>query len=130
MNTQMTALHVSVAATAIALLSLCTSTGCVAHYATVDGYDAEYVGAPPANIEVYPRYQMADGYVYEVNGRYYHRHGDRWVVYRHAPPEVLRQHRRACTSRAWGVAMNATIESDPYLDILDIPVDFPANSFE
>jgi hypothetical protein len=34
---------------------------------------------------------VVDGFVYEVHGRYYHRHGDRWVVYRHAPPSVNRR---------------------------------------
>ena len=58
-------------------------------YIMTDGYEAEYV-APPVGIEVYPRYTFADGYVYDVNGRYYHRHGDRWVAYRHAPAGMRR----------------------------------------
>jgi hypothetical protein len=63
---------------------------CAAHFATVDGYEAEYVDAP-VNIETYPRYEFQDGYVYNVNGRYYHNHGGRWVAYRHEPPGIHRR---------------------------------------
>jgi hypothetical protein len=59
-------------------------------YLTVDGYDAAYVDAPP-DVEAYPSYAFQDGYVYDVNGRYYHNHGGRWVAYREAPPEVARE---------------------------------------
>ena len=59
-------------------------------YLTVDGYDAAYVDVPPPGIEVYPRYAVGDGYVYDVNGAYYHQHGERWVRYRSAPREVVR----------------------------------------
>ncbi len=64
--------------------------GCAAHFATVDGYDAEYVDAP-VNVETYPRYEFQDGYVYNVNGRWYHNHGGRWVAYRHEPPGIHRR---------------------------------------
>lgn len=66
--------------------------GCIG-YATVDGYDAEYVEGPPPDIAYYPRYQFHDGYVYAVHGRYYHQHQGRWTVYRHAPPEIREQER-------------------------------------
>ncbi|HEV3191425.1 MAG TPA: hypothetical protein VGY54_13045 [Polyangiaceae bacterium] len=59
-----------------------SSLGCVAHYATVDGYDAAYVEYAPAYVESYPSYRFHDGYVYEVHGHYYHQHGRRWVEYR------------------------------------------------
>jgi hypothetical protein len=91
MNLRMKSFPASVAAIVIALLPLGGVVGCAAHFEEVDGYDATYVESPPPNIEVYPRYEVADGYAYEVNGRYYHRHGDRWVVYRSAPREVYRQ---------------------------------------
>ena len=65
-------------------------TGC-GGYIMADGVEADYV-TPPVGIEVYPRYAYADGYVYDVHGRYYHRHGDRWVAYRHAPPGMRRVH--------------------------------------
>ena len=57
-------------------------------FITVDGYEAAYVDAPPPGIEAYPRYEFRDGYLYDVNGRYYHQHGGRWANYRSAPPEV------------------------------------------
>jgi hypothetical protein len=63
--------------------------GCGGGYVAVDGYDAAYVDAP-VGIEAYPRYSFQDGYVYDVNGRFYHQHSGRWVAYRSAPPEVLR----------------------------------------
>jgi hypothetical protein len=61
--------------------------GC-AGYAEVDGYQAAYVDNPPTYIEYYPRYPFDDGYVYEVDGRYYHRHHGHWAVYRSPPPEI------------------------------------------
>ena len=63
--------------------------GC-AGYATVDGYDATYVDAPPPAVVSYPAYRVSDGYVYEGDGRYYHQHGGRWVTYRHLPREAVR----------------------------------------
>lgn len=64
--------------------------GCAGGYIDVDGYDAAYVEAAPVGIETYPRYAFRDGYVYDVNGRFYHQHNGRWVTYRTAPPEVAR----------------------------------------
>jgi hypothetical protein len=40
---------------------------------------------PPVNIETYPRYEYNGGYVYNVNGRYYHRNGTRWMRYNERP---------------------------------------------
>lgn len=71
------------------LLPACMGLGC-AGYATVDGYDAAYVEAPPPAVVAYPTYQVPDGYVYESNGRYYHQHGGRWVTYRTLPREAVR----------------------------------------
>lgn len=59
-------------------------------YVTVDGYQGAYVDDPPPGIYGYPRYAFRDGYVYDVNGRYYHRHNGRWVTYRSEPAEVAR----------------------------------------
>ncbi len=93
---------VSIVAMLSAVLPICLSVSCAAELHSVDGYDAEYVDTPPVNVELYPRYEVADGYVYEVNGRYYHRHGTRWVRY-HSPPrpelrrgnaERIPEHRR------------------------------------
>ena len=69
-------------------LAVFVMTGCAAQFESVDGEDAMYVDAPPANVEAYPRYEVTDGFVYNVNGRYYHQHGNRWVVYRGAPRAV------------------------------------------
>src|SRR5579859_273279 len=71
------------------LIIAASGTGCAAGLA-VDGYDAEYV-EPPADIEVYPRYEIRDGYAYYVNGRWYHRHEGRWVRYRRSPDELERR---------------------------------------
>lgn len=72
----------------VALPSL-LAAGC-AGYATVDGYDATYVEPPPPEVVVYPTYRVADGYVYEGRGHYYHMHGGRWVTYRRLPREAVR----------------------------------------
>jgi len=71
------------------LLGLCLTAPACGAYVTADGYDAVYVDAP-IGIEAYPRYAWGDGYVYDVDGRYYHRHEGRWVEFRHAPPAVAR----------------------------------------
>jgi hypothetical protein len=76
----------SVFGPALALALAACGTG----YVGVDGYDAAYVQAPPPGIDAYPRYSFRDGYVYDVNGRYYHQHEGRWVAFRHEPPEVAR----------------------------------------
>ena len=73
---------------------------CAGGYMEVDGGEAAYVEAPPVGIEMYPRYAYADGYVYDVNGRFYHRHDGRWVVYRHAPAGLDRGHREYERGRA------------------------------
>lgn len=77
------------AAGSLLVLASCV-IGCAAHLTEVDGYEAEYVDAPP-NIETYPRYEFRDGYAYNVNGRWYHRHGPQWVRYSRPPQEF--QHR-------------------------------------
>ena len=70
----------------VALAILAMTTGCTG--TLVDGYDAAYVEGPPPDVEYYPRYAFHDGYVYDVNGRYYHEHHGRWAVYRRAPAEI------------------------------------------
>jgi hypothetical protein len=60
--------------------------GCGGGFVAVDGYDGTYVDAPPVGIEAYPAYEFNDGVVYDVNGRFYHNHGGRWVSYRSPPP--------------------------------------------
>ncbi|HTB75898.1 MAG TPA: hypothetical protein VK762_21765 [Polyangiaceae bacterium] len=68
--------------------------GC-AGYATVDGYDAEYVDPPPPAVVETPSYRVSDGYIYEANGHYYHQHAGRWVTYRRLPHEAVRVNVRA-----------------------------------
>ena len=49
------------------------AVGC-AGYAQVDGYDADYVDAPPPEVVAAPTYRVNDGYIYVAHGRYYHQH--------------------------------------------------------
>jgi hypothetical protein len=87
--------HRSIVAVASRLAALVipasVAMGC-AGYATVDGYDATYVDAPPAAVVAEPTYRVNDGYVYEANGHYYHQHAGRWVAYRSLPHEAVRVH--------------------------------------
>jgi hypothetical protein len=71
---------------------LALAAGCTGYVATPNG-SAEvtttgaevYDDTPPVNIETYPRYEYNGGYVYNVNGRYYHRNGNRWMRYNERP---------------------------------------------
>src|ERR1700722_8355596 len=42
------------------------AAGC-AGYAQVDGYDADYVDAPPPEVVAAPTYRVNDGYIYVAN---------------------------------------------------------------
>ena len=94
--TQRVVTNVSCIAARIAALVLpaCFAAGC-AGYATVDGYDAQYVDPPPPAVVEAPAYRVNDGYIYESNGRYYHQHAGRWVTYRRLPREAVRVNVRA-----------------------------------
>lgn len=86
--------HLWVLAGALAL------AGCGSGYVELgDGYDAEYAPAP-VSIETYPAYVYNGETVYDVDGRFYARHGGRWVRYRHSPPELARWHRDRDRGRA------------------------------
>jgi hypothetical protein len=76
------------------VLPACFALGC-AGYATVDGYDAQYVDPPPPAVVEAPAYRVNDGYIYVSNGRYYHQHAGRWVTYRRLPHEAVRVNVRA-----------------------------------
>jgi len=75
---------------------LALAAGCTGYVTTPNGTaDATYTtGAeiaddtPPVNIETYPRYEYRGTYVYNVNGRYYHRNGARWMRYRERPRDL------------------------------------------
>jgi hypothetical protein len=43
---------------------------------------------PPVGYQCYPRYFLADGDVYDVNGHYYKEHNGDWKVLRSAPSLV------------------------------------------
>ena len=43
---------------------------------------------PPVNVETYPRYEYRGSYVYNVNGRYYHRNGNRWMRFNERPRDL------------------------------------------
>ena len=54
--------------------------------ASVTTTGAEVVDdTPPVNIETYPRYEYQGSYVYNVDGRYYHRNGNRWMRFNERP---------------------------------------------
>jgi hypothetical protein len=49
---------------------------------------------PPVNIETYPRYEYRGSYVYNVNGRYYHRDGARWMRFHERPHDLDERYER------------------------------------
>lgn len=80
--------------TALLIPIVALAAGCAGGYV---GYDTGTTGAyieddgPPVGVDVetYPRAYYDGGYVYNVNGRYYRRHGDHgWYRYREAPHGV------------------------------------------
>src|SRR4051812_32739532 len=68
--------------------------GCVAHAegALVADYPAEYVETVPPRIEYYPSVVYRGSPAYLVEGRWYYRTHDRWMVFRDEPGE-LREYR-------------------------------------
>ena len=64
--------------------------GCVAHAegALVADYPAEYVETVPARIEYYPSVVYRGSPAYLVDGRWYYRTHDRWMVFRDEPTEL------------------------------------------
>jgi hypothetical protein len=83
---------------ALGVLALAT-TGCMARGVVRGGVVYEgpsvevetvpvEVQAVPVEVEAYPSYSYAGSDVYLVDGRWYRRHQDRWVVYR-AEPRAL-----------------------------------------
>ena len=77
-------------------LGLVSWAGCTGYVTTPNGSvetttttGAEvYDDTPPVNIETYPRYEYRGSYVYNVNGRYYHRNGSRWMRFRDRPRDL------------------------------------------
>ena len=72
-------------------LALATALpGCVAHAegALVADYPAEYVETVPPRIEYYPSVVYRGSPAYLVEGRWYYRSRDRWVVFRDEPVEL------------------------------------------
>ena len=76
---------------------LALGAGCTGYVTTPNGTDATittttgaeiYDDTPPVNIETYPRYEYRGSYVYNVNGRYYHRNGNRWMRFRERPRDL------------------------------------------
>src|SRR4051812_6280554 len=64
--------------------------GCVAHAQgeLVADYPAEYVETVPPRIEYYPTVVYRGSPAYLVDGRWYYRTHDRWVVFRDEPTEL------------------------------------------
>jgi hypothetical protein len=76
--------------TLLALLFPLAFAGAGCHsWIVVDGVEVAYANVD-FDMERYPRYAYRGGYVYEVNGDYYGRHGQRWVRYRDRPRDIGR----------------------------------------
>src|SRR4051812_17382418 len=54
-------------------------------HARVYDYDATTVQAAPVNIETYPTVEYRGSPAYLVQGRWYYRHQNRWVVFNREP---------------------------------------------
>ena len=72
------------------------ATGCTATLGAEPVYvsseaDITVVAAPPVNVVAYPREYYGGTTVYLVDGRWYRRSADRWVVYRREPVELGRR---------------------------------------
>jgi hypothetical protein len=74
----------------VALATACTSSGYSSGYdnVTVDGTQSQEHQLPPVGYECYPRYRTRDGYVYNVNGVYYHERNGNWSILRSTPKQV------------------------------------------
>lgn len=57
------------------------------------GADIYYTDQPPVNVETYPYYDYRGQPLYEVNGRYYGRHENRWYYYRERPRDLDERYR-------------------------------------
>ena len=66
--------------------------------------------APPARIESYPRVVFEGRPTYEVNGRWYFRHGRDWAYYRTTPAALWRERARA--ARAVERVREARVRAD------------------
>ena len=80
---------------------LALAAGCTGYVTTPSGSvettttSAEIVDdTPPINIETYPRYEYRGSYVYNVNGRYYHRNGARWMRFHERPRDLDERYER------------------------------------
>ncbi|HMJ55146.1 MAG TPA: hypothetical protein VK540_23885 [Polyangiaceae bacterium] len=82
---------------ALALPLACGLVGCTAEVRTAHptvAVEEDVVVAPaPVNVYAYPHTVYRGEPVYYVDGRWYHRRGQRWGYYRHEPPGLVR-HRR------------------------------------
>lgn len=79
------------AAFSVALLALPLGLGaCTAHGELVADYPVVEVQTVPVQVETYPRVYYAGSYAYLVDGRWYYRSRDRWVVFRREPRDLAR----------------------------------------
>ena len=62
------------------------AAGC-SGWITPDGHATNY-SAVPADVENHPHYLHHGDDVYEVNGRYYQRHENQWVVFQQRPGDL------------------------------------------
>jgi len=77
----------------VALAWGCTSTVTTPPPTTTTSAEIED-DTPPLNIETYPRYEYHGGYVYNVDGVYYHREDNRWMRYRERPRDLDERYER------------------------------------
>ena len=79
----------------LAPFALCLAA--CAGWFTLDGGEVSYTEVP-AGYESHPHFTRHGVAVYEVDGRYYQQHGNRWVVYRSRPGDL--QEERAAAHAA------------------------------
>ena len=72
----------------LAPFALCLAA--CAGWFNLDGFEASYTDVP-AGYESHPHYTRRGVAVYEVDGRYYQQHGNRWVVYRNRPSDLAEE---------------------------------------
>lgn len=80
----------SLLAAALVLVPGCTARLMAGTPTVIDGYGAVYTDDVPADLSIYPRVFYRGSYAYYVQGQWYRRAPDGWVIYRETPPELNR----------------------------------------
>ncbi|WP_082363389.1 hypothetical protein [Chondromyces crocatus] len=91
-------LHVRRALLLLAAVTGIALSGCTGTLGTsgaiVYGYPTVYADAEPVMVETYPRVMYRGSYAYLVDGNWYYRNQNRWVVFQQEPPELHRYRSR------------------------------------